>query len=431
MASDRQEKSLDELCSAVVDCPHSTPVWTESGVVVLRNQNIKGGRLDLSSPSFTDEAHFQARIKRATPSTGDIIITREAPMGDVCQIPDGLRCCLGQRQVLLRPNPKRVDGRYLLYTLQSNYVQHQIGWNEGTGSTVSNLRIPVLEALKIPTPSLLEQNAIARILGTLDDKIELNRRSNETLEAMARALFKDWFVDFGPTHAKMQGQRPYLSPDIWALFPDALDEEGKPKGWATVPLSDLIELNPKEPLRKGTPAPYLDMASLPTSGSWPAQPVERAFGSGMRFRNRDTLLARITPCLENGKTAFIQYLADDEIAWGSTEYIIMRSRDAVPAEYSYLLARNPSFRAHAIRSMTGTSGRQRVQAESIASYPVQQAPDAVFYAFGALVKPWFESFKARALESETLATLRDTLLPKLLSGELRVGDVEKRLEAVS
>ena len=154
MNSDWGEQTLDGLCLLISDCPHATPKWTESGVIVLRNQNIKAGRLDLSNPSFTDEAHYINRTQRAVPEKGDIVITREAPMGDVCIIPEGLKCCLGQRQVLLRPNPEKVDNSFLLYALQSPYLQHQIGWNEGTGSTVSNLRIPVLKALKVPIAPL-------------------------------------------------------------------------------------------------------------------------------------------------------------------------------------------------------------------------------------------------------------------------------------
>ena len=93
------EVRLADLCESIVDCPHSTPVWTGSGVVVLRNQNIRNGRLDLSEPSYTDEAHFVDRTRRALPTDGDLVITREAPMGEVCMIPPRLRCCLGQRMV--------------------------------------------------------------------------------------------------------------------------------------------------------------------------------------------------------------------------------------------------------------------------------------------------------------------------------------------
>ena len=235
---------LSELCEAIVDCPHSTPAWTQAGRIVLRSQNIRNGRLDISSPSYTDELHYQARIRRAEPTEGDLVITREAPMGQVCVIPTGLKCCLGQRMVLLRPDRNRVDSRYLLYALQSNLVQHEILVNEGTGSTVSNLRIPLLEGLPIPTPSLSEQRTIAHILGTLDDKIELNRKTKDTLEAMARALFQSWFVDFDPVRAKAEGRNPGLPAPIAALFPDSFEDSeiGEiPKGWKVRYLADVCE----------------------------------------------------------------------------------------------------------------------------------------------------------------------------------------------
>ncbi|MFN9289218.1 MAG: restriction endonuclease subunit S, partial [Planctomyces sp.] len=203
MVGEWRSAPLSELCEQIADCPHSTPLWTNSGVIVLRNQNIRGGRLDLSSPSYTDEAHFEQRSRRARLKAGDLVLTREAPMGEVCIVPANLRCCLGQRMVMLRPDPKKCDSRFLLYSIQSDAVQHEIKVNEGTGSTVSNLRIPLLEALSIPHPPLAEQRAIAAVLGALDDKIELNRRMNATLESMARALFQSWFVDFDPVRAKL------------------------------------------------------------------------------------------------------------------------------------------------------------------------------------------------------------------------------------
>ena len=144
-----ETKTIRELCELVIDCPHSTPTWTSQGKIVVRNNNIKNGRIDISSPSYTDEEHYKQRTKRAVPRPGDIIITREAPIGEVGMIPDGVECCLGQRMVLLRPNPDVCNNYYLLYSLQSRFVQHQISWSEGTGTTVSNLRIPHLEQIKI------------------------------------------------------------------------------------------------------------------------------------------------------------------------------------------------------------------------------------------------------------------------------------------
>lgn len=252
-----QKKLLRELCELIVDCPHSTPKWTSSGVVVLRNQYIKNGRLDLSNPSYTDEYHFQQRVKRATPSEGDIVLTREAPMGEVCMIPKGLKCCLGQRMVLLRGKEGVVDKRYLFYAMQSHEVKNQIGWSEGTGSVVSNLRIPLIESLQIPTPSLEIQKEIAHILGTLDDKIELNRKMCKTLEEIAQTLFKHWFIDF--EFPNEQG-KPYKSSGG-----EMVDSElgPIPKGWGVGTIGDLCTFEYGKALK----AENRVMGDIPVMGS--------------------------------------------------------------------------------------------------------------------------------------------------------------------
>ncbi len=279
-----------------------------------------------------------------------------------------------------------------------------------------------VETLEIFVPPLPEQRAIAHILGTLDDKIELNRRMNKTLEAIARALFKSWFVDFDPVRAKMAGRDTGLPPHIAALFPDRLvqSELGEiPEGWEVKLLGDVVQLNPREPMKRGTLAPYLDMAALPTSGSSPDNTVLRDYKSGTRFRNGDALLARITPCLENGKTAFVQSLATGTVGWGSTEFIVLRAIPPVPPEYTYLLARDDKFREHAIQSMTGTSGRQRVQVDALAPYPLPVPPADFWNTFRALVRPLFAQVEVKRRESLALAAQRDALLPRLVSGELQ------------
>lgn len=188
-------RTIRELCSVVVDCPHSTPKWTANGKIVIRNKNIKHGKIDFSSPSYTDDEHFAQRIKRAKPQPGDIIITREAPIGDVGMIPENTECCLGQRMVLLRANQSVCDNFYLLYSLQSLYVQHQISWSEGTGTTVSNLRIPHLEQIQIPYLPLEQQAKISSVLRALEEKIENNRRLNDNLQQQAQAIYAAMFID--------------------------------------------------------------------------------------------------------------------------------------------------------------------------------------------------------------------------------------------
>ncbi|WP_414161850.1 restriction endonuclease subunit S [Serratia sp. BNK-10] len=456
-----EEQRLEELCELVIDCPHSTPKWTDEGFIVLRNQNIRNGVLDLSTPSFTDEDGYKNRIKRAKPKANDIVFTREAPMGEVCLIPEGIECCLGQRQVLLRANSK-VDPYYLFWALQSPYVQHQISWNEGTGTTVSNVRIPVLKDLKIPRLGVAE-SWIAKTMTSLALKSQINKKINQTLEQMAQALFKSWFVDFEPVKAKIaaleaggsqedatlaamtaisgkdadalvvfEREHPEQYAELKAtadLFPSAMQDSelGEiPEGWSIGKLGDIIEFNPKRVLKKGNVASYLDMKNVPITGHSAQDIIDREFSSGSKFKNGDTLLARITPCLENGKTAYVDFLPTDEIVgWGSTEFIVMRSKKILPLSISYFFARLDSFRTIAIQSMQGTSGRQRADASVLEQHVWIVPPDEVLQKFGTSSDLILNGNRVRNTENKSLAQLRDTLLPKLLSGEITLPDTEQ------
>lgn len=288
-----------------------------------------------------------------------------------------------------------------------------------------------LHSADVRVPPLKEQQAIACILGALDDKIEVNRRMNGTLEAMARAIFQDWFVDFGPVRAKAAGQAPAgLAAAVAALFPARLVEvAGRvvPEGWEVKKLPEIIDVNPKRLLSKGAIAPYLDMANMPILGPSPGSWINREFGSGMKFMNGDTLVARITPCLENGKTAFVDFLTDNEVGWGSTEYIVLRPKGKIPPVFAYILARTEDFRTFAIHQMTGSSGRQRVPADSLANFYISspEVNSQLFHQFGNYVTPLFSRIRESMNQSRTLAALRDALLPKLIAGEMRVADAER------
>ena len=319
---------------------------------------------------------------------------------------------------------------FIYWFLSQNHIVEQLQTlAEHSTSAYPSIKPNDIEALKVTLPPLEEQRAIAHILGTLDDKIELNQRMNKTLEAMAQALFKSWFVDFDPVRAKMEGQDTGLPQPVAALFPDRMvnSEIGEiPYGWRVLPLPDLININPSRTLRKGESAPYLPMSHMPTKGHFPDQVTTRSYGSGMRFKNGDTLVARITPCLENGKTAFVDFLLDGEIGWGSTEYIVMHAKQPLPNEFAYCLARSTRFREFAIQNMTGTSGRQRLPAKALAQFPQIAPAKRVAEAFRDLIGPLIALASAAAKESRALSGLRDTLLPKLITGELRTSVRETR-----
>src|SRR5690606_25511065 len=369
------------------------------------------------------------RLSNANVTRGDVIFTHRGTIGQVAYIPEASqfeRYVISQSQFYVRCDRRKVLPEFLVAYFKSPDGQHQLLANTSQVG-VPSIAQPVtyLRTITIPLPPLAEQRAIAHILGTLDDKIQLNRRMSETLEEMARALFESWFVRFDPVRAKMEGRDPGLPSDLADLFPDRLmdSELGEiPEGWEIAPLPAVIEVNPRRTLRKGDVAPYLDMANMPTRGHSPSEVVLRPFGSGTRFINGDTLVARITPCLENGKTAFVDFLDEGQVGWGSTKYIVLRPKPPLPPEFAYCLARSVEFREFAIQSMTGSSGRQRVPAESSAHYLIPTPTSEIASQFGRAVKPLFARVSECARESRSLSALRDALLPNLISGKWRIED---------
>lgn len=429
---------LDSICEGIWDCPHSTPKITPYGPLMVRSQDIRTGTFLAEQAACVSEETYQDRVRRSEPSFGDLVYSREGTyFGIAAEVPRETRVCLGQRMVLLRPKREVFCTRYLKYWLNSPVLAaHTHGQRDGT--VAERLNLPTIRALPVPVAPLSEQTRIADILGTLDDKIELNRRINATLEAMARRLFKSWFVDFDPTHAKAALRRqhpkwsnarlsrealPNLDPKIAELFPDELLESvlGEiPKGWKAVPLPEAIEVNPKRTLAKGTVTRWLDMARMPTRSARATSYDLREFKSGTKFINGDTLVARITPCLENGKTAFVDFLADETVGAGSTEYIVLHPLMPLPPEYGYFLARTEKFRKHLISNMTGTSGRQRAPSDCLNAYHVIVPHEGIADCFGDFASDALTQMKSLDGKTDSLTVTRDRLLPKLLSGEISV-----------
>ncbi|APG06966.1 hypothetical protein BKD09_01370 [Bradyrhizobium japonicum] len=399
--------SLKDMCELVVDCPHFTPEWTTTGYIVIRNQNIRNGRLDLSNPSYTNKQDFDRRNRRAKPQLGDVIFTREAPMGEVCIVPEGLECCIGQRQVLLRPK-KGIDSRYFFYALRSSFVRHQIFWNEGTGSTVSNVRIPVLEVLKIPRLGAAEKK-IGDLLGAIDDKIDLNYRVNETLEAMARTIFNDWFVDFGPTRAKMEGRAPYLAPELWALFSDRLDPKGKPAEWLTTRWGEIATLVYGKGLTgyEGEAGPY---AVFGTNG-------QIGFYSRPLCEHPGIIVGR------KGAYRGVHYCERPFFVIDTAFYVEPRNHPMELRWAYYELLRQR------INDMDSGSAIPSTSREEVYSLAVVFPPFEIQQSFVKLLRPSWDVQEHNLAEARTLAALRDALLPKLMSGEIRIRDAERVLEA--
>ena len=357
-------------------------------------EHIGQGTLSLLGNGTAADVESTKTVFRA----GDILFGKLRPYFRKVVRPDFDGICSTDIWVV-RPKAG-VDASFLFYLMASDaFVDFASQGSEGTRMPRAKWEHVVHRTVYLP--SLAEQRAIANVLGTLDDKIELNRRMTEALESAVGTLFKYWF----------------------AVSDDANQQ--------TARLGDLFHLNPMRPLMRGKMAPYLEMANMPTRTHSPRSVTCRSYGSGMRFRNGDTLIARITPCLENGKVAYVDFLEEGEVGWGSTEFIVMCPRDPVPREFAYFLAREQRFRDFAIKNMGGSSGRQRVSAKALSEFAIAAPDESRCRQFGDFAAPLMAQSGMFNRESRSLAVLRDRLLPNLISGEIRVRDAEDLAEAAT
>lgn len=378
---------LDEIAD-VLDCEHKTASKVDSSdYYSIRTPDIKNGRLLYEQANRVSAETYALWTKRGIPEAGDIILAREAPVGEVGWIDKEHKICLGQRTVLIKIHSSEIDKKYLLYSFVSQKFKDYLNELSG-GSVVAHLNMKDIRALEFLFPPLPEQKAIASVLSSLDDKIDLLHRQNKTLEAMAETLFRQWFIE---------------------------DET-----LAEVVVSELIEFNPKRSLSKGTDAIYLEMAGLSTQSFNATGYYRREFSSGTKFLKQDTLLARITPCLENGKAGYVTFLSDNEVGWGSTEYIVMHPKIGIHPLMAYVLCRNQDFKDYAESCMEGSSGRQRVNVDHLKEFTLGKPCDEVIQQFNDYLKSIESKLIYNSKQIQTLENLRDTLLPKLMSGEVRV-----------
>ena len=405
----------------------------QEGVPLLRATNIGDGALAFDEVLYVPRGHVkEVQLLRQFDTVIAMSSGSRKAVGRLAQLRTDWRGCVGAFCGIIRPKEDVIHPSFLGYALRSRDYRVHID-SQAVGTAIMNLsRDRVLSyRFKLPPPN--EQRAIAAVLGSLDDKIEQNRRTARALERLARAIFRVWFVDFEPVKAKAEGATsfPSMPQEVFDALPTRFvdsDIGPVPEGWEVTAVSEVFDVNPSRSLRKGEPAPYLDMKSMPTKGHAPESWMERPYGSGMRFMNGDTLVARITPCLENGKTAFVDFLDDGQIAWGSTEYIVLCPKPPLPPIFAYCLARTGEFRDFAVQNMTGTSGRQRVSPSAMEHFRLAVPSKEVAEGFGKVLNPMFECIRSGMEESRKLATMRDYLLPTLLSGEVRVGDIRYEAE---
>lgn len=409
--------------------------FSHRGSAFIRATDMRDGLVDFAGADKINEVALD-RVRKGIGAAGDILFSHKGTVGKLAVAPEGspLFVCSPQTTFWRVLDKERLDPRFLYCFMRSKQFRDQWFVRKGETDMADYVSLTAQRQLYVAVPAIEEQRAISSVIGALDDKIQLNREMNRTLEAMAQALFKSWFVDFDPVVAKAAGQAPIgMDAETAALFPDRFVESELgpiPEGWPVCSLTELVDVNPRRTLAKGTPSPYLAMRDMPTNSALPEHWSLREAGSGMRFQNGDTLVARITPCLENGKTSYVNFLKPNEIGWGSTEYIVLRSKAPYPPEFSYFLARSDDFRGFCIANMTGSSGRQRVPANSLTRFKLASPGGDVAKAFDAWAKPALKAMRSHIEEATTIAQLRDIQLPRLLAGEIRVAEAEQTIAEV-
>ena len=425
MTSGWREVPVGELVE-IFDGPHATPPKTSQGPIFLGISNLVNGRLDLSNAEHLSEEDYVRWTRRVEPRAGDVVFSYETRLGEAASIPAELRCCLGRRMGLLRARQGRVDARFLQYAYLGPQFQETLRSRTVRGSTVD--RIPLIDMPRFPIrvpEDIGEQRAIAHILGKLDDKIELNRRMNETLEAMARALFRSWFVDFAPVRAKAEGRDTGLAPHIANLFPDSFEDSelGEiPRGWKIKSIGDLADVvGGTTPSTKERSYWEGGMHAWATPEDLSALSVPALLDTERRITDAGLsqigsgLLPKGTVLLSS--RAPIGYLAVTEISVAINQgFIAMMPKAGTSNLFLLLWA---SVAHEEIVSRANGSTFLEISKANFRPIPVVTPSAYVMQAFEQMARPLYERIVARARESRTLAALRDTLLPRLLSGELR------------
>lgn len=346
--------------------------------------------------TYSEDGLAQSRMWPA----GTLCITIAANIADTAIL--GFDACFPDSVIGFIPDEKKADARFIKYLfdtlLQRKYKQFT------QGAAQDNLSQAKLLSLKFPIPGITEQKQVADVVSAYDDLIENNRRRIQLLEQAARLLYKEWFV-----HLRFPGHEHTQIID------------GVPEGWENTLLPDVIDVNPKTPVEKGKEILYVPMSALSEAGMTAntADFERRTTHTAVKFKKNDVLLARITPCLENGKTGYVYFLGDDEVACGSTEFIVLRGRRVSPA-FTYCLARSSPFRGNAIKSMIGSSGRQRVQVSCFDEYKVPLPHKHLLEMFDDIANTAFDQIRVLVAQNDKLTKARDLLLPKLMNGEVAV-----------
>lgn len=403
MSSEWPTVAIDEICELIVDCVNKTAPVVENTTPyrMIRTTNIRDGRINLNSCRFVTQETYIKWTRRAELRYGDVLLTREAPIGEVGFVDTPKNLFLGQRVMQYRADPAKLSPRYLHYSFLSPLLQNQFGSHEGSGSVVSHIRVGDCFKFKIKLPPLAVQTEIATTLGAIDDCITTLRETNATLETMAQAIFKSWFVDFDPVHAKMEGRVPEgMDEATAALFPDSFEESELgliPKGWNLQRVDDILELAYGKALK----AIDRVQGNIPVYGS----------GGITGFHNES--LVNVPSIIVGRKGTVGSLYWEDHPFFPIDTVFYVRSNK--PLTYCFYMLETLGLED--MNTDAAVPGLNRNNAYRLI---VPKVPDVLLLSFDCIVGSLRTAMRENKDEIQSLISLRDTLLPRLISGQLRI-----------
>jgi len=396
---------LGEVCELIVDCEHKTAPTQYAGYPSIRTPNIGRGYLILDGVNRVSEDTYRLWTRRAVPKAGDLIMAREAPVGNVAIIPTGIQPCLGQRTLLIRPDRSKADPTYLTYLLLGEEVQATI-YGLTNGATVPHLNMEDVRTLPIPLlPALPVQRRIAGVLSAYDELIENSQRRIQILEAMARALYREWFVEFRfPGHEKLTRVASPLG--------------NIPKGWDVRKVGELAE-GMRRNVPKGDldePKPYVGLEHIPRrSLALDAWEMTANLGSNkLEFRKGEVLFGKIRPYFHKVSVAPFDGVC-------SADTIVIRARQL--QDYAFVVAcvSSDAFVAEASATANGAK-MPRANWDVLEKYQVVIPVGTVAKQFSTLFNEILGEQQALIFQVQNLRRTRDLLLPRLLSGQITLND---------
>lgn len=425
MSSEWQTFPLEECLDALIDYRGKTPKKTDSGIPLITAKIIKNGRIETPT-EFIAIGDYDTWMRRGIPECGDVVLTVEAPLGEVAQL-GSEKIALAQRVVTLRGKRNFLDSTYLMYWLQSENATEQLK-ARATGTTVLGIKQSELRKVQITVPPYDYQVEVASILKALDDRITLLHETNKTLEFIAQAIFKSWFVDFDPVRAKMEGRQPEgMDEDTAALFPDSFEESALglvPKGWGICGLDQIATYLNGLALQKFPPTglndlPVIKIAQLRKGDT---QGADLASGS-------------IKPeyIIKDGDVLFSWSGSLEVEIWcggngALNQHLFKVSSERYPKWFYYLWTRHhlEHFRQIAASKATTMGHIQRAHlTNAMVLVPTAELINTADELLSPLITIQIEN----GLRIKNLVSIRDTLLPRLISGQLRLPEAQEKIEA--